>query len=97
MDDMIQEFDHVRMKSSGVTGIVVDISKTTGHIIVESDEKGVPGGWGDNDSWKLFDCVESDLEKAEKFLNLKPIAPKMECSLQSEGNCSVKNWNCSDA
>lgn len=65
MDDMIQEFDHVRIKSSGVTGIVVDISKTTGRIIVESDEKGVPGGWGENDSWKLFDCVESDLEKAE--------------------------------
>ena len=30
-----------------------------------SDEKGVPGGWGEPDSWKLFDCVESDLEKVE--------------------------------
>ena len=59
---MIKEFDHVRIVSSGVTGVVVDISKTTGVIIVESDGKGVPGGWGEDDSWKLFDCVESDLE-----------------------------------
>lgn len=62
---MIKEFDHVRIKSSGITGVVVDISQITGNIIVESDEKGVPGGWGESDSWKLFDCVESDLEEAD--------------------------------
>ena len=45
---MIKEFDHVRIKKTGVTGIVVDISNAQGRgglYIVESDEKGVPGGW----------------------------------------------------
>lgn len=62
---MIAEFDHVRIKSNGITGVVVDISDVTGNIIVESDLKGVPGGWGENNSWKLFDCTADDLEKIE--------------------------------
>ena len=62
---MINEFDHVRIKSSGITGIVVDISTINGktNYIIESDEKGVPGGWGEADSWKLFDCTADELEK----------------------------------
>lgn len=62
---MINEFDHVKIKSTGITGVVVDISIVAGKTIfvVESDNKGVPGGYGDDASWKLFDCFENDLEK----------------------------------
>ena len=56
---MIEEFDRVRIKGSGITGTVVDISEVKGRriFVVESDEKGVPGGYGSDDSWKLFDCA----------------------------------------
>ena len=62
---MIEEFDHVRIKKTGITGIVVDISDINGSktLIVESDDKGVSGGWGSDDSWKLFDCTEDELER----------------------------------
>nr|DAU78494.1 MAG TPA: hypothetical protein [Caudoviricetes sp.]DAV11944.1 MAG TPA: hypothetical protein [Caudoviricetes sp.] len=68
MIKLIKEFDHVRIKKTGVTGIVVDISNAQGRgglYIVESDEKGVPGGWweADPDSWNLFDCTLDELEK----------------------------------
>ncbi len=61
----INEFDKVKIKSTGITGVVVDIHTVNGEtvFIVESDEKGVPGGFGTDDSWKLFDCQETDLEK----------------------------------
>lgn len=64
---MINEFDHVKIKSTGIAGVVVDISIIAGKTIfvVESDEKGVPGGYGDDTSWKLFDCPENDLEKID--------------------------------
>ena len=64
---MIEEYDHVKIKSSSITGVVVDISTVKGQTIfvVESDEKGVPGGYGSDDSWKLFDCLESEIEKIE--------------------------------
>lgn len=62
---MIEEFDHVKIKKTGITGIVVDISVINGrrNVMVESDDKGVPGGWGSDDSWKLFDCTEDELER----------------------------------
>ena len=62
---MIKEYDKVRIKESGITGEVIDIYAVGGvmHFTVESDEKGVPGGRGDEDSWKLFDCTEEELEK----------------------------------
>lgn len=65
---MLNEYDKVRIKTTGILGEIVDIYTTADGITkytVESDEKGVPGGWGEPDSWKLFDCVESDLEKVE--------------------------------
>ena len=65
---MLNEYDKVRIKTTGIIGEIVDIYTTADGITkytVESDEKGVPGGWGEPDSWKLFDCVESDLEKVE--------------------------------
>ena len=50
---MINEFDRVKVKSSGETGVVVDIRSTNGTFyLVERD--------ADNE---LIDCVESDLEK----------------------------------
>lgn len=64
---MINEYDKVRIKETGVTGEVIDISETNGKksYIVESDEKGVPGGWweADPNSWSLFTCTEEELEK----------------------------------
>ncbi len=62
---MIPEYAHVRIKATGITGVVVDIRKNKGETVytVESDEKGVPGGYGDPKYWKLFDCVESEIEE----------------------------------
>ena len=64
---MIEEYEHVRIKKIGVTGIIVDLSERDGkkYYIVESDEKGVPGGYGSDDSWKLFDCTEDELERID--------------------------------
>ena len=61
----INEYDHVRIKSNGIAGIVVDVPRTTHHrwYIVESDERGVPGGYGPEGEYKLFDCLLEDLEK----------------------------------
>lgn len=61
----ILEFEKVKIKKSGITGTVVDIHTANGEkvFVVESDEKGVPGGYGPEHSWKLFDCLESELEK----------------------------------
>lgn len=65
---MIDWFAHVRIKETGITGIVVDIHTVKGieRFEVESDEKGAPGGYGDDDSWKLYGCVESELEVIEE-------------------------------
>lgn len=50
---MIHEYDHVRIKTTGITGVVVDIRDTDGRFyLVENDD--------DND---LFDCTEDELEK----------------------------------
>ena len=54
---MIQMYDHVRIKASGQTGIVVDIRHTTGDFItVEGDSRDGAG------SYPLFDCRPEDLE-----------------------------------
>ena len=47
---MIDWFAHVRIKETGITGIVVDIHTIEGTewFIVESDEEGTPGGFGMN-------------------------------------------------
>ncbi len=61
---MIKEYAKVKIRQTNITGIVVDIHTTKGEqiFVVESDEKGVPGGYGSEDSWKLFDCTEDELE-----------------------------------
>ena len=62
---MIEEYGHVRIKKTGITGIVVDITEYTDRTVyvVESDEKGVPGGYGGKNSWKLFWCEEEEIEE----------------------------------
>lgn len=61
---MIKEYDKVKIRESGIIGEVVDIYSAKGETIytVESDKRGVPGGFGLDGGYKLFDCVESDLE-----------------------------------
>lgn len=68
MSDMFKEYEKVRIKKSGIVGEIIDIyypQSGERKYTVESDEKGVPGGWGDADSWKLFDCTEDDLERID--------------------------------
>lgn len=52
---MINEFDRVRIKSTGETGIIVDIRNITEEIFLVERDK-------DNE---LIDCVEADLEKVK--------------------------------
>lgn len=52
---MINEFDRVKIKSNGETGVVVDIRDTNGKFfLVERD--------ADNE---LIDCQEADLEAVD--------------------------------
>lgn len=63
---MIKEYEKVRIKATGIIGEVIDVyypANGKRMYTVESDEKGVPGGRGDDDSWKLFDCTEDELER----------------------------------
>ena len=63
---MFNEYDHVRIKKTGVSGEILDISidkDGNSWYIVESDERGAPGGYGTEDSFKLYDCRAEDLER----------------------------------
>ncbi len=62
---MIKLFDHVEIKETGVTGIVVDVSKVNGQTRyeVEADQKGTQGGYGEKNSWKLYACIADELRK----------------------------------
>lgn len=63
---MFNEYDHVRIVKTGVAGEIVDIRRGKDGIFwytVESDERGAPGGYGTEDSFKLYDCRAEDLEK----------------------------------
>ena len=58
---MMELYDHVKIKSSGVTGIIVDI--LNGRYTVEADEErkasddsGYPG------RWPLYTCTSSEIE-----------------------------------
>ena len=52
---MIQEYDHVKIKNTGNTGIVVDIRNTNGtYYLVQRDD--------DNE---LIDCTADELEKIQ--------------------------------
>lgn len=60
---MFKEYEKVRIKSSGIVGVIVDRIVRDGVVkyIVESDEEN-PGVKGYGDSFPLFDCVDEDLE-----------------------------------
>lgn len=62
---MLEEFIDVRIKSTGITGTIVDISAIKGEtkIIVECDEQNVPNGYGPEN--RLIDCTADELEKVE--------------------------------
>ena len=54
-------FDHVKIKSSGVTGIIVDV--LNGPFTVEVDEERKPGDTsGYPGRWSLYTCSASELE-----------------------------------
>ncbi len=58
--------DVVKIKSNGIEGTIIDISKNsagTVKYIVENSKKGkVSGAYGGD--WAMFDCTDSDLELA---------------------------------
>lgn len=54
-------FDHVKIKSSGITGIIVDVLND--RFTVEADEERKPGDTsGYPGRWSLYTCLASDLE-----------------------------------
>lgn len=61
---MIKESDKVIIKKTGIRGEVVDIYVAGGqkYYIVESDERGVPGGDGPDDGYKLFHCLAGEIK-----------------------------------
>ena len=58
---MIEEYAHVIIKNTGVTGVVVDAPHGGKYYTVESDEIGAAGGYGKADQYKLYDCTEDEL------------------------------------
>lgn len=63
VNTVFEEYDHVRIKATGVEGIIVDIATIKGKEVytIEGDEK-VPCGNGNGEDWPLIQCSESDIE-----------------------------------
>ena len=61
---MINEYDKVRIKQIGILGEVVDIYTVGGitYYTVESEKRGTPGGFGEDDDYKLYECLAEELE-----------------------------------
>lgn len=59
---MIELYDKVKIKKTGVVGTVLDIRTVNGETryTVESDEKGSTGGYPGR--WPQYDCLEDGLE-----------------------------------
>ena len=68
---MIKLYDVVRIKSTGITVIVTNISTTKGKTTytVENNKRcrtGIPGARNDDeDSFTIFVCTKSDLESVK--------------------------------
>ena len=66
---MIKLYDVVRIKDSGITGIVTNINSAKGRTFytVENNKRGktgIPGARNDDsDSFAVFDCMKGELEK----------------------------------
>ena len=59
-------FDHVKIKSSGITGVIVDI--LNGRFTVEADEERKPGNTsGYPGRWPLYTCSASELEPLNRI------------------------------
>ena len=57
-------FDHVKIKSSGKTGTIIDVrGENTKRYMVEDDEESEASGL---DRWPIYDCLERDLEMADQ-------------------------------
>lgn len=58
---MMEPYDHVKIKSSGITGIIVDIFN--GRYTIEADEE---RNNGDNSGypgrWPLYTCSSTEIE-----------------------------------
>lgn len=58
---MMELFDHVKIKSSGITGIIVDA--LNGRFVVEADNERKPGDTGGYPGmWPLYTCSASEIE-----------------------------------
>ena len=58
---MMELYDHVRIKSSGVTGIIVDVLND--RFTVEADEERKSGdNSGYPGRWPLYTCSASEIE-----------------------------------
>ena len=66
---MIKLYDVVRIKDSGITGIVTNISSAKGRTVytVENNKRGrtgIPGARNDDsDSFAVFDCMKGELDQ----------------------------------
>ena len=60
---MIELYDIVKIKSTGITGTVVDVTRVNNETVytIESNTENTPGGYGGK--WKLFECKRADVEK----------------------------------
>lgn len=65
---MLELYDKVRVKSSGTTGTIIDISQISGRtsFIVESDRENDPSpNVTYHTLWPLYDCTADEIEKSE--------------------------------
>ncbi len=59
-------FDHVRIKSSGITGIIVDIFD--GRFTIEADEERKPDDHsGYPGRWPLYTCFATEIELVDRI------------------------------
>ena len=61
----MEEFTKVRVKSTGRTGMVIDIYTTMdGEIrcFVDSDQEGIPGENGYDEDWDLYNFAIDEVE-----------------------------------
>ena len=70
---MIKLYDVIRIKDSGITRIVTNISSAKGRTVytVENNKRGrtgIPGARNDDsDSFAVFDCMKGELEKVKGY------------------------------
>lgn len=65
---MIELFDEVKIKESDIIGTVVEIYEKNNEktYIIEASERGTKGGYGTQNSYKIYYCSEDEIEKVVK-------------------------------